>query len=433
MDAMTRRAIMAGVIGNALEWYDFALYGHFSITIGRLFFPPEDATTATLAAFAVFSVSFFLRPVGAVIFSLIGDRLGRKRALSISILGMALPTAGIGLLPSYADLGLTATALLIFLRMLQGVAMGGEMGGAVTYVMEHVAPERRGLVSAFIQSSTCLGLLCGALVAVSVSMLMPETQFEAWGWRIPFLLGLVAAWAGWRIRSHMPESDHFEGIRLSGALLDNPIRQVLARNRLSLLIGLLWLMPMTSCFFLAFVYFNSYMIGGFGYSSQHALMMTSAALTASAAVTILVGWLADRWCTMQTLAVGSGLMVLLVQPLVSLLSGSDGAGMMWLSYMALSALIGCYTSVVFTRVAELFPTEVRYSGVSLVLNVASPVFGSTVPVLAVWLVSHYGTTFGFQLLGSYVMLLAGGAALGVRTYYRLRHRLPQLALDQSPV
>lgn len=433
MDGVMRRAVMAGVIGNALEWYDFALYGHFSVVIGRQFFPPEDATTATLAAFAVFSVSFFLRPVGAVIFSLIGDRLGRKRALSISILGMAIPTACIGILPSYGQLGLMATLLLILLRLLQGIAMGGEMGGAVTYVMEHVAPNRKGLVSAMIQASTCLGLLSGALVSVLVSMLMTESQFDEWGWRIPFILGLLAAWVGWRIRIHMPESDHFEEVRLSGQLLDNPVKQVMARYRPALAIGLMWLMPMTSCFYLGFVYFNSFMIGHLGYSSRHALMMTSLALTISGLVTLLCGWLSDRWCTMRSLALGSGLMVFFVQPLIAQLSGENGTEAMWASYLLFAALIGGYTSVVFTRVAELFPTEVRYSGVSLVLNIASPLFGSTVPLLAVWLVSKYGAGFGFQLLGSYVMLMAGAAALGVRAYYRYLHKPSELALDQSPV
>ena len=147
MNALTRQAILAGIVGNALEWYDFALYGHFSVLIGRTFFPTGESGLGVLAAFAVFSVSFYMRPIGAALFSIMGDRYGRKKALSLSMLGMAIPTAGIGLLPAYSEIGFSATVLLVVMRLFQGLSLGGEMGGAVTYVMEHTPSHRSGFVT----------------------------------------------------------------------------------------------------------------------------------------------------------------------------------------------------------------------------------------------------------------------------------------------
>ncbi|MEY4195684.1 MAG: Proline/betaine transporter, partial [Pseudomonadota bacterium] len=178
MNKLTRQAIVAGILGNALEWYDFALYGHFSVFIGKTFFPSEQPDLALLAAFAVFSVSFCMRPIGALIFSAMGDRYGRKRALSLSMLGMAIPTAGIGLLPPYADIGVAATAILVILRLFQGLSLGGEMGGAVTYVMEHTPPERTGFASALIQASTCGGLLLGSLISGGLSLMLTDAAFN---------------------------------------------------------------------------------------------------------------------------------------------------------------------------------------------------------------------------------------------------------------
>ena len=414
IDTATRKAIIAGILGNAIEWYDFALYGHFSLFIGQTFFPKEAPGVAVLAAFAVFSVSFFMRPLGALIFSAIGDRYGRKKALSLSMLGMAIPTAGIGLLPAFADIGYAATALLVLLRLFQGLSLGGEMGGAVTYVLEHTPERRIGLASSLIQASTCLGLLSGTLISSGISASLTEAQFGAWGWRIPFLLGLLAAWIGLRIRRTMPESALYELARTEDRLVRHPVRTIFARHKRAIGLGVAVIAPMTCCFFFAFVYFNSFMIGELRFPASRALLVTSVGLLLSLSATLAGGWLADRWGYRRVLAVGAGLLLIGSYALVGRLSGAADADGVLPTFFSFALITGIYTSAAFAAVAGLFATEVRYSGVSFTVNIASPIFGSTVPLLAAWLIRDYGAAQGFQVLGGYVASLVILAVLAIR-------------------
>ncbi|HAZ42022.1 MAG TPA: hypothetical protein DCY52_07095, partial [Methylococcaceae bacterium] len=314
----SKSPFIAGIVGNILEWYDFALYGHFSVLISRHFFPEGDQILAT---FAVFSVSFFMRPLGAMIFSAIGDRHGRKRALSLSILGMAVPTAAIGLLPDYAQIGGWATAFLIFLRLLQGMALGGEMGGAVTFVMEHTPRAQIGRASAWIQASTCLGLLAGTVMASSLALLLDQQDFENWGWRIPFILGIGAAWLGFKIRRKMSESMVFEIARNENRLQKNPLGEIHGKYRGATLTAIGIVAPMTCGFFFCFVYFNSYLVTGLGLSSAKALMVTSIGLILSLIATLASGVIADRIGYKSVLMRTSQLLLLLSLPLVITLSG----------------------------------------------------------------------------------------------------------------
>ena len=401
----TRQAIFAGVLGNTLEWYDFALYGHLSVYLGRTFFPEEDSSLQVLVTFAVFSVSFFMRPLGALLFSAIGDRFGRRRALSISMMGMAIPTAAIGLLPGYAAIGGFAAVLLIVLRLFQGLALGGEMGGAVTYVMEHTPSRKIGIASSLIQSSTCMGLLLGTLIASGLSFLLDETAFAEWGWRIPFLLGLVGGWIGLRIRQKMPESALYEEAKAHNRLLGNPVRHTLHHHKREILTGILLLGPMTCGFFFAFVYFNSYMISALKFTALHALLVTSGGLVTSLAVTLVGGGLTDRLGFKRILSIGAGLLLVATLPLAMSLSGRFGSTLILPAFFGFSALLGLYTSAAFAGVTSLFRTEVRYSGVSLAVNVASPILGSTAPLLMAWLVRNQGADAGFTIFGIYLCAL----------------------------
>jgi len=419
MNTLTRQAMVAGILGNALEWYDFALYGHFSVFIGNTFFPPDEPGLNILAAFAVFSVSFYMRPVGALLFSIMGDRHGRKKALSLSMLGMAIPTAGIGLLPAYAEVGLSATVVLVLLRLFQGLSLGGEMGGAVTYVMEHTPPHKTGFASGLIQASTCAGLLLGSLISSGLSALLTEAQFNDWGWRVPFVLGLLAAGIGLKIRRNMPESTLYELARAEDRLLHNPVKTLFQTRKKTVILGMALLAPMTCCFFLVFVYFNSFMMSELHLSAGTSLMFTSLALMLSLTTSLLSGWWADRIGYRKVLALGVATALLTVFPIMQGLSGSEGLDRVWPSFFGFAVLIGWYTSPVFGAVAGLFATEIRYSGVSFAVNMASPLFGSTIPLLAAWLIHAQGVQTGFLILGGYVAVLFGLAGMAL---YRLATR-----------
>ncbi|MEY4685384.1 MAG: hypothetical protein RLZ25_1843 [Pseudomonadota bacterium] len=407
----SKSPLIAGIIGNILEWYDFALYGHFSVLISRHFFPEGDRILAT---FAVFSVSFFMRPLGAMIFSAMGDRHGRKRALSLSILGMAAPTAAIGFLPDYAQIGGWATAFLIFLRLLQGMALGGEMGGAVTFVMEHTPRAQIGRASAWIQASTCLGLLAGTVMASILALLLDQQDFDNWGWRIPFILGIGAAWLGFKIRRKMSESAVFEIARNENRLQKNPLGEIHGKYRRATLTAIGIVAPMTCGFFFCFVYFNSYLVTGLGLTSARALMVTSLGLILSLIATLASGIIADRVGYKSVLLRTSQLLLLFTLPLVIVLSGEWNIEITLMAYFILSLILGAYCSTAFASVTALFPTPIRYSGISMSVNLASPVFGSTAPLLVAAMVETYGGQNGFIAFGGYFTVLWLMALIAIR-------------------
>lgn len=415
-----KNPLIAGIVGNILEWYDFALYGHFSVLISRHFFPEGDRILAT---FAVFSVSFFMRPLGAMIFSAIGDRHGRRRALSLSILGMAAPTAAIGLLPDYAQIGAWATAFLIILRLLQGMALGGEMGGAVTFVMEHTPRSQIGRASAWIQASTCLGLLAGTVMASSLALFLNQQDFENWGWRIPFILGIVAAWLGFKIRRKMSESAVFEIARNENRLQKNPLGELHGKYKAATLMAIGVVAPMTCGFFFCFVYFNSYLVTGLGLSSARALMVTSIGLILSLVATLASGYIADRIGYKAVLLRTSQLLLLTTLPLVLAISGRWDMPLTLAAYFSLSLVLGAYCSTAFASVTALFPTPIRYSGISMSVNLASPIFGSTAPLLVAALIEALGRDYGFMVFGGYFTTLWIMALIAV-------HRINPHAFDR---
>ena len=204
--AQTRRVVAAGMIGNLLEWYDFAIYGYFAAAIGRHFFPHQDPVAQLLSAFGVFAVGYLMRPVGGALIGHIGDRFGRRAALTFSVVAMAIPTFLIGLLPGYATIGLAAPVALTLLRMVQGLSVGGEYTSSMVFLVEHAPERRRGLMGALASCGATAGILLGSAVGAGFAATMSSAALEAWGWRIPFLLGLVVGIAGYLLRRHVQET-----------------------------------------------------------------------------------------------------------------------------------------------------------------------------------------------------------------------------------
>ena len=201
--AQIRKVIAAGMIGNVLEWYDFAIYGYFASAIGRQFFPHEDPVAQLLSAFGVFALGYLMRPVGGALVGHIGDRFGRRGALTFSVTAMAIPTFLIGVLPGYSTLGLLAPALLILLRMVQGLSVGGEYTSSMVFLVEHAPEGRRGLMGALAASGAGVGTLLGSAMGAGFAASMSASALEVWGWRIPFLLGLLVGIAGYFLRRHV--------------------------------------------------------------------------------------------------------------------------------------------------------------------------------------------------------------------------------------
>src|SRR5215813_9470415 len=196
-----RRVVAAGIAGNVMEWYDFSVYGYFARTIGNLYFPADDPRTSLLAAFAVFAIGFLMRPLGAVLFGHIGDRVGRGPALLWSVIAMAVPTFVIGLLPTYAEIGIVASLLMLLCRIAQGLAVGGEYTGSAVFLAETADPQKRGAASAWAPFGAVAGILLGSAMGAAILNAMPLEQVVAWGWRIPFLFGVVVGGVGFILHS----------------------------------------------------------------------------------------------------------------------------------------------------------------------------------------------------------------------------------------
>lgn len=204
-----RKLVIAGIIGNILEWYDFSVYGYFAVSIGHHFFPSGNPTTSLLAAFGVFAAGFFMRPAGAVLFGHIGDSWSRERALFLSVLAMAVPTFLIGVLPDYQQIGISASVLLVLLRLAQGISVGGEYTTSIVFVVEKSVSQRRGLMGTWCLFGVCAGTLLGSAVGTLLTSVLPREAMRAWGWRLPFIFGLVIGIVGLRIRRELGRGGEF--------------------------------------------------------------------------------------------------------------------------------------------------------------------------------------------------------------------------------
>jgi MHS family proline/betaine transporter-like MFS transporter len=281
--------IAAGTVGNVMEWYDFAVYGYFAATIGQHFFPSDNRTTSLIAAFGVFAAGFLMRPLGGAVFGHIGDRVGRKAALTISVLAMAIPTFLIGLLPGYATLGPLAAVLLVLLRMVQGLSVGGEYTTSIVFLVEGAGRRHHGFAGSWSGFGAIGGILLGSAVGALVTVAFSQEAVRSWAWRLPFLLGLVVGLAGLYIREHIPElhqsTKHARG--------RSPVWEALrSQPRAVLRIALLNVINAIG-FYIAFVFLVTYMQTASGLTEAAALEINTLNMVALLAMIPLSGWLSD--------------------------------------------------------------------------------------------------------------------------------------------
>ena len=321
-----RLVITASSLGTVFEWYDFFLYGILATLIGRLFFPSDNPTAATLASLAAFGAGFGVRPLGALLFGWFGDRIGRKRTFLVTITLMGGATAAIGLLPTYASAGLLAPALLLVLRLLQGLALGGEYGGAAIYVAEHAPPGKRGQYTSWIQVSVVGGFLLCLVVVLATRAVMSEAEFDAWGWRIPFLLSILLLAISIYVRLKLSESPVFRAMKEAGTVSKNPFRDSLTYpgnvgRVLTALFGVaagLTVIYYTSQFGTLYFLTGTARVG-----EREALLYLAVGAALAAPLYVGCGWLSDRVGRKPLLLLGYALAALLVFPLFRLMA--DGA------------------------------------------------------------------------------------------------------------
>lgn len=381
-----KRAVLASLIGATLEWYDFILYGVVAgIVFNRLFFPAQDEFVATLLAYATFAVGFVARPVGGIVCGHFGDRIGRKSMLVLTMMTMGVSTVMMGLLPTYDQVGMAAPLLLLALRVLQGLALGGEWGGGVLMAYEYAPPHRRGLYASIPQVGLAIGLCLASGVVGLMSSLLTEAQFLAWGWRAGFIASIALVAVGLYARLAVAETPAFTQARASGPKIEVPLLELLKTHSGSVVLGM-------GARYVEGVFFNVFAVFSIGYLANVIGMSRTASLWAvsSAALTMvftipLFGALSDRFGRPATYAIGSLLLALCVFPAFIAFHSGDTAliyGAMIIAFGIVYAM--CYgpEAALFS---DLFSTGVRYTGVSFVYQVSGIFASGITPLVATWL------------------------------------------------
>ncbi len=391
-----RRVIMAGLIGNILEWYDFAIYGYFALTIGKQFFPHEDPVVSLIAAFSVFAVGFLMRPLGGILFGHVGDKLGRRTAILASSAAMALPTIAVGLLPTYAQIGLWAPALMLILRMIQGLSVGGEYTASTVFLAEQADENNRGRMASWTLVGAVGGTLLGSAMGALVNSLLGSADLAAWGWRVPFLAGIVLAAYGFYLRRALPEALPAE--TSAETPLVTAIRQEWP--------AMLQVAGITICaaigFYLIFVYVTVYLREIVHVSTAEALDINSLNMLAVIVLVPIFAGLSDRIGRKAVLLAAALGVVAFAWPLFALVH--SGVGMLvWFGQLGFAVLVAAYMSVLPVVMAEAFPARLRCSAVSLAYNVPMALFGGTAPMVATFLINREHDDFS----PAYYLMAAG--------------------------
>jgi MHS family shikimate/dehydroshikimate transporter-like MFS transporter len=397
-----RKVAAASLIGTTIEWYDFFIYGTAAaLVFGSLFFPSFSPTAGTLAAFATFGVGFLARPVGGIIFGHFGDRIGRKAMLVISLTMMGIATVLIGLLPSYETIGIAAPILLVLLRFVQGLGVGGEWGGAVLMAVEHSPPERRGFYGSWPQMGVPAGLILSNLVFLAVARL-PDAAFTAWGWRIPFLLSIVLVGVGLFIRLRLMESPAFSRVQETQTLARMPIMDVLRTYPKQVLLAAGAFIVINAYFYILVSYLINYATAAAGMSRNAILTVVLISSVVSFFAIPYFAALSDRFGRRPLYLIG----VVGMGVSAFLLFWATDTGSFWLVLLthifglgALSVAYGPQAAFY----AEMFGTRVRYSGISLGYQGGSIFGGALAPIIATWLFSTTGTSTSIAV---YVAALA---------------------------
>ncbi len=387
-----RRVVMASLIGTTIEWYDFFLYNSAAaLVFNRLFFPDYDDATGTILAFATFALGFAARPIGGIVFGHFGDRIGRKRLLMLSLVLMGVATTLIGLLPTYAQIGIWAPAALVFLRLVQGFAVGGEWGGAVLMAAEHGDAARRGFWASWPQAGVPAGSLLATGVLALMAGLQSEADFLAWGWRVPFILSVVLVAVGWYIRSRIAESRTFEDALAEAEVPPRlPAIDVLRERPMGVLLGAGLRVGENISYYILTAFTLVYLVDVGTESRSFALN----ALLIGAAVQFfaipLFAALSDRIGRRPVYAFGALGLAAWSFVLFQLLGSGDNMAIILALVVGL-VLHGAMYGPQAAMIAELFPTRIRYSGASIAYQLTSIVAGSLAPIIAIWLYDEYGS------------------------------------------
>ncbi|EPD68920.1 MFS transporter [Streptomyces sp. HGB0020] len=397
-EAAVKRAVKAASLGNAMEWFDFGIYSYLAVTIGHVFFPSGNDTVQLLSSFATFAVAFFVRPLGGMFFGPMGDRIGRKKVLALTMILMAIGTFAIGLIPSYATIGFWAPVLLIFFRLIQGFSTGGEYGGASTFIAEYAPDLRRGFYGSFLELGTLAGYVGAAGLVTILTSVLDSGGMEAWGWRVPFLVAGPIGLIGLYLRLRLDETPAFQKLedgsmhRASDAAstvettTTGDLSKIFRDYWPTLILCICLVGAYNIADYMLLSYMPTYLSDEMGYSETHGLLVLIATMIVLMLIVNQVGRLCDRLGRKPLLMTGMlGFLLLSLPAFLLVRQGSLVAVSAAMLMLGLSLV--CLLGTMSATLPALFPTEVRYGSLSIGYNFAVSLFGGTTPFVITALIS----------------------------------------------
>jgi len=384
-----KKVLIASLTGSAIEWFDYFLYGTAAaLVFNKIFFPMVDPVIGLILSYLSFSLTFFIRPIGGVLFAHIGDRIGRKKTLVLTLSLMGGATVMIGLLPTYEMIGLWAPALLILMRIIQGMGIGGEWGGALLLAYEYAPEKRKGFFGSIPQAGVTIGMLMATFI-VSLMTLFSEEDFLSWGWRIPFLLSSVLVLLGLWIRKDIDETPDFQKVKASGQVAKAPLRDTLKHHWREVLIAAGLKVVETAPFYIFSTFVVSYATSTLAYQKSQALeAVTLGALVATIMIP-LMGLLSDKIGRQRMYATSVFILGLFIVPWFMLLNTGTTWGIVIATVIAFGVLWAPVTAVLGTLCSEIFSANVRYTGITLGYQLGAALAGGTAPLIATGLLAKY--------------------------------------------
>lgn len=411
-----RAPIIAAAVGNMMEWYDFAVYAYFAGVISDVFFPGRSA--ALLYTFATFGVGFVMRPLGGIVFGYFGDKVGRRTTLTWSVMLMAIATFAMGLIPSYATIGVWAPVLLVVFRLVQGISVGGEYAGSTSFIVEYANPRRRGLIGSLQSVSVFASLLLGSGAGTLITSTLSTQAVHSYGWRIPFLVGVLLGAAGLYLRLRIEDTPEFRKLKEGRGVSSAPLKDV-GRNEAGAMGRVLGLtMLFTVAFYLLLTYLPTYLSKELGMALPTALAVTSVAIAWSAVLVPIAGALSDRVGRKPLLLVSAACFIVFTYPLFMMVTAGSMA-LLVIAILILMVPLALLYGTAPTTFAELFPTNVRYSGFSVPYNIATAAFGGFAPFIATLLIKSTGDRL------SPTFYLIAAAIVGLLTVLTFRETAKQ--------
>ncbi|WLG45717.1 MFS transporter [Pseudomonas sp. FP1740] len=383
-----RRAFIGATSGHLIEWYDYGVYGFLAVYIGKAFFVSDDPTTSLLASFAAFALSFFIRPLGGLFFGPLADKIGRRKTLITVLVMMAGSTCLLGLLPTYASIGIAAPIILVLIRCVQGFSAGGEIGTITSFISEYAGPGRRGFATCWLMVTAVLGLLLGGAVANGMTWVMGADLMQAWGWRIPFLIAAPLGLISMYIRLKLEDSPEFLALQRAGETSKAPLREVWQWKRAIALVFFIITLH-SSIFYLVLTFVSTYMSSILKFDSGTTLLYVFVTSLSAAVVMPFGGAFTDRNGRKPFLLVVGTLATLAMFWLFKSAPTATPASFIY-PLMAVAILFGLYASSTYALMSELLPTRIRSTGIAVAYNIPVAVFGGSAPLISTWLIKVTG-------------------------------------------